>query len=458
MWEEDKINEVKQMRKLRIALGSEDGINICPTHLGMADRFYIYELWENGDYKLVEWRLNSSPQEKRHADPEKRRAITEILKDCEIFVGRKLSPNFIKLRDNTQFQPVLTEIETISDLMDELRNFFPRLFDLVERRRRGARPKEIPQVSKPLTLSHIYGPVPSRRLGFSLGVDLVPYKTCSFDCIYCQLGGTTERTVERREWVPQGEVLSQIREALATRGRIDYITFSGSGEPTLHSGLGWLIREIKKVTDIPVAVLTNGSLLFREDLRGELLAADLVVPSLDAGTQKTLERVNRPHPFLNLKGIIQGLLQFRREFKGRLWLEVMLVEGINDTEEEVGEMVKIVGKLRPDKVHLNTVVRPPSEGYAHPLSTPALQRIKASFGPGCEIIAGFKGEREEPYLQDMEGGILELVRRRPVTLSDIAHSLGLHENEVIKCLQVLEERGMVKTHWFEGERYYKPGV
>lgn len=446
------------MRRIRIALGSEDGMNISHTHLGMAEKFHIYDLWENGNYRLIEKRVNRSPQERRHADPEKRKAVTETLKDCDLFVGRRLSPNFVRLRDNTRFQPVVTEIDTISDFMKELVNSFPHLFDLVKRRKDGEQPREIPKISRPLNLSHIYGPVPSRRLGFSLGVDLVPYKTCSFDCVYCQLGRTTDKTVERKEWMPTGEVLSQINEALGSKGRIDYLTFSGSGEPTLHSRIGWLIREVKKITDIPVAVLTNGSLLFKEDLREELTAADLVVPSLDAATQETLERVNRPHPSLNRENIVQGILQFNREFKGRIWLEIMLVKGINDTEEEIEKMIEIVRKMQPDKVHLNTVVRPPSEEFAHPLSLPDLERIKASFGQGCEIIAGFKGEREEAYVQDIEGDILELVQRRPVTLSDISHSLGLHENEVIKYLQVLEEKGKVEAHRFEGRRYYKPGV
>jgi len=446
------------VRKIRIALGSEDGVNIYPSHLGMADRFYIYDLLGNGDYRFIEKRVNLSPQEREHADPEKRKAVTEILKDCDIFVGRRLSPNFVKLRDNTRFQPVVTEIDAISDFMDELGNFFPHIFDLVKRRKEGERPREIPRISKPLKLSHIYGPVPSRRLGFSLGVDLVPYKTCSFDCVYCQLGRTTDKTAERKEWVPTGEVLSQIKEAIASKGRIDYLTFSGSGEPTLHSGIGWLIREVKKVTDIPVAVLTNGSLLFREDLKEDLMAADLLIPSLDAASQETLEKVNRPHPTLEVGKIVRGLVDFSREYRGRIWLEIMLVKGINDTEEEIKKMVKIVGKMRPDKVHLNTVVRPPSEEYAHPLPISDLERIKTFFGKGCEIIAGFKGEREEAYLQDIEGDILQLVHRRPVTLTDISKSLGLHENEVIKYLQVLKDKGIVKVQTYKGLRYYEPGL
>lgn len=306
--------------------------------------------------------------------------------------------------------------------------------------------------------SHIYGPVPSRRLGFSLGIDIIPYKICSFDCVYCQLGRTTNKTVKRDDYVPKEEVLSQVKEAVASKKRIDYLTFSGSGEPTLNSGIGYLIREIKRFTKIPVAVLTNGSLLFIKDLQEEIREADLVVPSLDAGTQKTLGKINRPHPSINIEKIVKGLLDFRKVFKGKIWLEIMLVKGINDFKEEIEEMKGIVKRVNPDKVQLNTVVRPPSEDFAKPLTFEDLKKIRDVFGKGCEIIAGFKGKREEAYIQDIEGEILNLIRRRPVTLTDISTSLGIHQNEVIKYLQVLEEKGAIKVKRYGNERYYEPKI
>ncbi len=304
--------------------------------------------------------------------------------------------------------------------------------------------------------SHIYGPVPSRRLGFSLGIDVIPYKTCSFDCVYCQLGKTTNKTVKRDEYVPKDGVLSQVKNAVASKRRIDYLTFSGSGEPTLNSGVGYLIREIKKFTKIPVVILTNGSLLFMQALQEEIKEADLVVPSLDAGTQRTFEIINRPHPSIDMEKIIKGLLDFRKVFKGKMWLEIMLVKGINDSLEEIEEMKRIVERVNPDKVQLNTVVRPPSEDFAKPLTFEDLKKIRDIFGKGCEIIAGFKGKREEAYIQDIEGEILSLIRRRPVTLSDISSVLGIHQNEVIKYLQALEEKGAIKIKRYGDERYYEP--
>lgn len=170
-----------------------------------------------------------------------------------------------------------------------------------------------------------FGPVPSRRLGRSLGVDLVPFKTCSYDCIYCQLGPTTCKTIERKAWVPLEQVVAELPQRLASKP--DYITLSGSGEPTLHAQLDELIARIKTLTDIPVAVLTNGSMLWQKDLRRQLLRADLVVPSLDAGDETMFQLVNRPHSQISLDKMLNGLVAFRQEFPGAYWLEVMVVGG-----------------------------------------------------------------------------------------------------------------------------------
>ena len=180
---------------------------------------------------------------------------------------------------------------------------------------------------------YIYGPVPSRRLGRSLGVDLVPYKTCTYDCIYCQLGRTTNKTTERREWVPTNEVLAQLKDRLSSRP--DYITLSGSGEPTLHADMGRLIHEIKSVTDIPVAVITNGSLLWLSEVQAALLEADLVVPSLDAGSEDLFKYVNRPHPQIRFDQMLSGLRGFRRLFHDQYWLEVFLLSGVTTVEARI---------------------------------------------------------------------------------------------------------------------------
>jgi wyosine [tRNA(Phe)-imidazoG37] synthetase (radical SAM superfamily) len=304
--------------------------------------------------------------------------------------------------------------------------------------------------------THIYGPVPSRRLGFSLGIDIIPFKACSLNCIYCQLGHTTKKTIHRKEYFTLSEILAQIKKKLASGQRIDYITFSGSGEPTLNKILEKLIREIKKLTSVPVAVLTNSTLLSRKSVRKALMAADLVVPSLDAASQEIFVKVNRPHPSLKLEEIIQGLQKFRQEFKGSIWLEIMLVKGLNDSPSHLRKLKEAIAKIKPDKVQLNTVIRPPAERYARPLGPKNLEKIKKIFGENCEIIAGFSREAQESISEDLEEAILSLIQRRPATLSDISNSLGKHKNEIIKYLNLLLEEGKIQSVIHEGLEYYEP--
>jgi wyosine [tRNA(Phe)-imidazoG37] synthetase (radical SAM superfamily) len=190
----------------------------------------------------------------------------------------------------------------------------------------------------------IYGPVPSRRLGISLGLDIIPFKTCSYDCIYCQLGRTTEQTLERRSYVTISSLINQLKEVLELNEEIDYITFSGSGEPTLNQDIGEMIRKVKELTCIPVAVLTNGSLLWEERVRKNLSYADLVVPSLDAVSEEVFRRVNRPASGLSIEKVLRGLESFTWSFKGKIYLEVMLVKGMNDSEEEIVKLNQYRGQ------------------------------------------------------------------------------------------------------------------
>lgn len=302
---------------------------------------------------------------------------------------------------------------------------------------------------------YIYGPVPSRRLGFSLGIDIIPFKTCTFDCIYCQLGSTTRKTIKRGKYFSSEEILQAVKKKLASGQRIDYITFSGSGEPSLNSDIGNLIREIKEITSIPVAVLTNSSLLYRESVRKDLLAADLVVPSLDSATQKAFATTNRPHSSLKLEEIIEGLAKFREEFKGPIWLEIMLVKGVNDSPPQLRKLKDAIVKIKPEKIHLNTVVRPPTEKFAQPLSQRELEKIKKFFGKKAEIIAEFDKKAQRPSSEDLEKAIFSIIQRRPVTLSDISASLGAHKNEVIKYLNFLLEEGKIQCTSHKDLKYYE---
>lgn len=304
-------------------------------------------------------------------------------------------------------------------------------------------------------MGQIFGPVPSRRLGFSLGVDTIPFKTCSLDCTYCQLGRTINKTIQRKEYIAADDILREIEEVLREGKRIDYITFSGSGEPTLNSEIRRMISRIKELTSIPLAILTNGTLLYRPRIREDLMEADLVIPSLDTVTQEIFEMVNRPHPSLKIEKVITGIDSFSQEFNGKVWLEIMVVKGINDSLEEIEKTAQVIKQMNLEKIQLNTVVRPPAEEFARPLTREDLNNIKTVLGKKCEIIAEFKRATQKAYKRDVEKRILSMVKRRPVTLVDISHSLGLHRNEIIKYVETLEKKHQVKTEVHSGERYYR---
>jgi wyosine [tRNA(Phe)-imidazoG37] synthetase (radical SAM superfamily) len=302
----------------------------------------------------------------------------------------------------------------------------------------------------------IYGPVPSRRLGFSLGVDILPFKTCTLDCVYCQLGPSARTTVRRRAFFDPKAVLGQVRKAVASGARIDHITFSGSGEPTLNSSIGEIIHSIKKMTDVPVVVLTNGTLLHRSDVRRDLREADVVVPNLDAATPGIFSRVNRPDKALRLDRMLEGLAAFRREFKGEIWLEVMLVAGINDSPAHIRKLRKIIDAVGADKVQLNTVVRPPAERAARPLGERRMKAIGKALGPACEIAVTFPGKSGKPSGGKLEKAILAMVRRRPVTASDVAASLGRDAARVAEALASLVAAGRIKSVRHGGKTYFEP--
>jgi wyosine [tRNA(Phe)-imidazoG37] synthetase (radical SAM superfamily) len=300
--------------------------------------------------------------------------------------------------------------------------------------------------------SYVFGPVPSRRLGRSLGVDLVPYKICSFDCVYCQLGKTAQKTIERREWAPIDAVVKQVETRLSSKP--DYITLSGSGEPTLHNRIGELIALIKTLTNTPIAVLTNGSLLWQRELRTQIMDADLILPSLDAGDDETFIAVNRPHPALKHDTIVQGLIDMRQEFGGAYWLEVLLVDGINSQPSALDSLVACVERIEPDRVQLNTVVRPPAEPDATGLSQSKMAELALRFGPHAEVIADFSKAFEHP---DMAAGlqdVLSLVERRPCSIEDVAHGLGMHRDEVIKYINRLISQDQIRVQHTKDHTYY----
>ncbi|MHC4123545.1 MAG: radical SAM protein, partial [Planctomycetota bacterium] len=266
---------------------------------------------------------------------------------------------------------------------------------------------------------YLFGPVPSRRLGLSLGVDIVPFKFCTQDCIYCQLGRTTKKTIERQEYVPVEPVMAELREKIAEGLKADYITISGSGEPTLNLRIGEFISQIKKITDIPVAVLTNGTLFTQSTVRGACALADLVVPSLDAGDEETFQKIDRPHEQLNLERIIDGLCRFREEFRGQIWLEVFLIEGVNTGTEQISKIKDAVAKIQPDKVQLNTAVRPTADAGVERISPERLRELAAQLGHNCEIVADFSTDKQDTGIKTTAKSVLSMLKRRPCSVDDI---------------------------------------
>jgi wyosine [tRNA(Phe)-imidazoG37] synthetase (radical SAM superfamily) len=299
----------------------------------------------------------------------------------------------------------------------------------------------------------VFGPVPSRRFGRSLGVDLVPYKTCPFDCIYCQLGRTTDKTVERRVWVPVADVLADVRARLDSRP--DYITLSGSGEPTLHAGIGEIIAGIKGMTSTPVAVLTNGALLADAAVRRALGRADVVAPSLDSPDATLFQYVNRPHSSLRFDEVVGGLLQLRGEYEGQIWLEVFLIAGVTAMENEVSRLAAIAEGLKPDRIHLNTASRPTAESYVDAVPLERMRRLAAIFGDRAAVIAA--GGHTAPDLQMPAGldEVMGLLARRPCTAAGIATGLGMHLNEALKYVGEGIEGGSLETERCAGTTFFR---
>jgi len=304
--------------------------------------------------------------------------------------------------------------------------------------------------------THIFGPVPSRRLGISLGVDLIPYKTCSLDCIYCECGPTSVCTTERRRFSDPVQVLGELQNRLAAHPQLDAITFSGSGEPTLHSDLGFLITEIKRLTSIAVAVLTNSTLLPQPEVRADLQAADIVLPSLDAASEDVFQRINRPCPGLHADQLIAGLTDFRRKFAGQLWLEVFIVRGINDHEGELNALHEAICRIDPDKVQLNTIDRPPACAEARAVEMPFLEQLIARWHDlPVEVIKRVRRKEEiTAFSQNLENNILNTVRRRPLTVDDLVSLTGMKKVELLKYIDILEKEKKIAPQISGGKVFY----
>jgi wyosine [tRNA(Phe)-imidazoG37] synthetase (radical SAM superfamily) len=306
-----------------------------------------------------------------------------------------------------------------------------------------------------MTDNLIYGPVPSRRLGFSLGVDLVPYKTCSYNCIYCQIGPTPETTIIRKPYISSEQILPQLFDRLKEGIKPDYITLGGSGEPTLNSEIADIIAAIKSYTDIPVTVLTNGSLLMNKAVRTDIAGADVVLPSFDACDERTFLKINRPHSSFVFEEMANGLIEFRKIYSGKIWLEIFIVKGINDTEAMMQKFKQWTDQFAPDKIHLNTAVRPTAESSVHAVPEDQLKDFCKILGKKAEVIAPFKKEAKNKKMIDTGTKIFNMLGRRPCTLADISAGLGLHPNEILKYVEPMISNQQIDVLHINGQIFYQ---
>ena len=293
---------------------------------------------------------------------------------------------------------------------------------------------------------YLFGPVPSRRLGISLGIDLVPLKTCSLNCIYCECGRTTDLTITRREYVPIDAVLEELDRFLQGKPKLDFITFAGSGEPTLHKYIDQVLDYLKdSYPQYPVALLTNGTLFTSKHVRQQCSRFDLIIPSLDAATEEVFRRLNRPHGDLRCAEIVSGMAALRREYRGELCLEIFIVPGLNNTDRELAALKAAVQEISPDRIQLGTLDRPGAEPWVEEAPPEEMARIAASLGSRVNLIEAFKPPSKAPcFGEGYEDTILQTLRRRPCTAGDLSRITGVHPAEVQKYLRHLLATGLIE--------------
>lgn len=295
---------------------------------------------------------------------------------------------------------------------------------------------------------YLFGPVPSRRLGMSLGVDLVPKKVCTLDCVYCEVGKTTRLAGERKAFIKPEKIKEELADYFAHHPDPDFITFSGYGEPTLNSATGEILDFIKEIKPgIPAAVITNGTLFSDKEVRNSLIKADVVLPSLDAASELVFRKINRPSEKIRIEEYINGLISFREEFKGKIWLEVFILPGFNDDEKELVQIKKAILKIRPDSVQLNTLDRPGTESGIRGATRAELLRVKDFWNlENVEIIAAPPGRHKlQSYRTDIENAILETISRRPCTAEDLHQFLGISLAELKHYLDILAEENRITS-------------
>lgn len=289
-----------------------------------------------------------------------------------------------------------------------------------------------------------------------MGVDILPLKTCNLNCVYCELGSCSKTTSVRKEYTPTDQVKNEIQKVIEADISFDAITFSASGETTLHSNIEDMLHFAKKLTSKPVVVITNGTTFTDDNVRKELKHADIVIPSLDAVTERTFRKINRPGENLHIEEIIHGLYLFSREFHGEMWLEIFLVKGINDSNSEIEGLIRAAKEIDPDRVQLNTVHRPPAEQWIRPLERSEMDAISARFGSKAEVIAKFKEKRGNQDVKLLlEAELIETLKRRPLNFEDLESMLGVRSDKLKKSLEDMFYKGIIDKVRTEGKDFFK---
>lgn len=304
---------------------------------------------------------------------------------------------------------------------------------------------------------YVFGPVPSRRLGQSLGIDPLRFKACNYNCVYCQLGRTRQFTTERRDYCPREAIVNEVEAALRRLkpNEVDYLTFVGQGEPLLCASLGWLLLAVKSLTTLPVAVITNGALLSDADVRTEVLPADVVIPTVDAADPVLFRRINRPHPSLRLESLLRGLRDFRREYAGQMWIEVMLVAGLNDSDDHLARLGETLRSLSPDAIQINVPVRPPAEPWVRIPGEDRVQAALAAFGEKAEFIGPYHGKVHVGGSGDLGESILDIIRRHPIPECDLYIALGGYGlQKVAVTLGGLQDQGKAQRREYQGRAFW----
>ncbi|MBN1550054.1 radical SAM protein [bacterium] len=309
----------------------------------------------------------------------------------------------------------------------------------------------------PKSMQYIFGPVASRRLGRSLGIDLIPFKTCTLNCRYCECGPTTHLTIERRKFGPETQILDEIEYSVTKlQDQIDFITFAGSGEPTLSLSLSSAIKKIKEISTVPVAMLTNGTLLYRPDVLLDISSIDVLIPSLDVVNADMFDYLNRPHPDLCFDQYIEGLKQLRKKYQNTLWLEILLCKGINDSAKDLELMKKLLQEINPDAIQMNTVFRPGTDPDLKPLSEAELSTIQRFLGypesPRPAIIGGIPVQESPESLPTKR--IREILQRRPSTVDDLANGLQVSLTTVRQVIHRLSKNESLIATNKNGQIFY----